>query len=307
MIVLGLHAFGHDAAAVLVADGMTLFASSQERFDRQRHSPAFPGAAIAAALATAGLQPEDVDAVAFPWTRSMGRPQKLAHVLRHLPRSRAFFREPADTVVADRRAYLHSMRGLEAQLRSQGFTAPVHRVPHHQAHAAAAALLLPGGDGAVLTADGMGEWTTAATWHARAHTLQRRARAVYPHSPGKAYAAVTQWLGFVPESDEGKTMGLAAYGDPASPGAAFARSLLRPHGRTLLRVDKGAFGFPWGEAQLYGARFLEALGPAGTGLGPERAGDADVARGIQDAVEAFARAAAEQVLARAEQPTLGLA
>lgn len=307
MIVLGLNSFGHDAAAVLVIDGETVFASSQARYDRRRHSPAFPAEAIAAALAFAGMDPGDVDAIAFPWTRAMGRMAKAWHVLRRLPRSRAFFRDPPDTVVDDRRGYLAAMRSLEGRMRAAGFEAPVHRIPHHMAHAASAALALPGGSGAVLTADGMGEWATASTWRSEAHQLTRLREAVYPHSAGKAYAAVTQWLGFIPESDEGKTMGLAAYGDAASPGAAFTRGLLRPDNATLLRVDESAFGFPWGEARLYGDAFLDALGPAGDGAGPKRAGDADAALGIQDAVEAFALHAARQALAETGASTLAVA
>ena len=77
MIVLGLNAFGHDAAAVLLVDGAVAFASSQERCDRKRHSAAFPTETIEAALADAGISHHDVDAIAFPWTRSMGRWQKL--------------------------------------------------------------------------------------------------------------------------------------------------------------------------------------------------------------------------------------
>ncbi len=308
MIVLGLNAFGHDAAAVLLVDGEVVFAASEERYDRCRHSPAFPTGAIQAALEAANIEPAAVDALAFPWSRAMGRRQKLGHVLRRLPRSMAFFRSPPEASdLPDRRNYLRAMRGLEARLRAEGFRAPVVRVPHHRAHAASAALALPSGDGAILTADGMGEWTTAASWRARAGALKRLRRAVYPHSPGKAYAAVTQWLGFRPESGEGKTMGLAAYGEPASAGAAFGRALLHADARRLLTVDERQFGFPWGESRLYGDAFLSALGRAGDGAGPERAGDADVALGIQQAVEAFAADAGQRALREADASTLAVA
>ena len=52
-----------------------------------------------------------------------------------------------------------------------------------------------------------------------------------------------------------------------------------------MRLDR--FGFPWGEARLYGDAFVEALGPARDPAAAPRPGDADVARGIQDAVEAL--------------------
>jgi len=309
VIVLGLNAFGHDAAAVLLVDGRVVFASSQERYDRTRHSAAWPQEAADAALSHAGLRAGDVDVVAFPWTRDMARWRKAWHVLRGLPRSCAYLRKPpASAGLPDRRAYLRAMRGLEGRLRGAGFTAQVQRVPHHRAHAASAALALPAGTGAILTADGMGEWTTAATWRSTAHRLERLQRAVYPHSPGKAYAAVTQWLGFLPESDEGKTMGLAAYGDGASDVFRAASRLTEewsPH--ALFRIPRHMYGFPWGEQRLYGDAFVRTFGPARRPDEPLRPGDADVALGIQTALEAWAGVAAAALVDACEADALGAA
>jgi carbamoyltransferase len=306
-VVLGVNAHGHDAAAALLVDGRIAFAASEERYDRVRGSAAFPARAIAEALASVGATPADVSLVAVPWTRGMARARKAWHVLARLPRSVAFLREPPGAGVPTRRGYLAAMRGIERDLEALGVRAPVRRVPHHLAHAASAALVLPGGSGAVLTADGMGEWTTGATWEVRGGVPALRRRASYPHSPGKAYAAVTSWLGFRPEHDEGKTMGLAALGDPDSPAARFTRSLVSPDAERLLRVDVDAFGFPWGEARLYGDRFLEALGPPRPADAPLRVGDADAARGIQDAIEAFALDASKRLLAETRAEALGLA
>jgi len=306
-VVLGLNAFGHDAAAVLLVDGVPVFAASEERFDRVRFSSAFPARAVAAALAAAGLSPAAVDAVAFPWTRGMARGRKALHVLAGLPRSLAYLREPPDARLASRGGYLRAMATLRRRLAEVGVVAPVTHVPHHVAHAASAALVLPDATGAVLTADGMGEWTTAATWHVVRGVPRRLRHATYPHSAGKAYAAVTAFLGFVPEADEGKTMGLAAYGDPASAAAAFGRSLLAPDARRLLRVATARFGYPWGEARLFGDAFVAALGPPRAPDAALRPGDADLARGVQDAVEAFALAAARGALAATGAAALGLA
>lgn len=307
MRVLGLNAYGHDAAAVLLCDGDVVFAASEERFDRVRHSAAFPAGAIAAALAHAGLGPRDVDRVAVPWARGMARGRKALYVARHLPRSLAFLRERPDRDLPDRRAYLRAHRGLARTLAAHGIRAPLVRVAHHRAHAASARLVLRASDALVLTADGMGEWTTTALWHATGGRLACRARAAYPHSAGKVYAALTAWLGFRPEGDEGKTMGLAAYGDPAAPAARAVRAWLRPHRRRLLRVRLDAFGYPWGEARLYGAGLLAALGPPRDPGEALRPGDADAARGLQDAVFDVARAALEAGLARTGAREVGLA
>jgi carbamoyltransferase len=309
VIVLGLNAYGHDAAAVLLIDGRPVFAASEERYDRVRHSGAFPRGAIAAALAHAGLGPRDVACVAFPWMRGMARVRKALHVLRHWPRSRAFLRERPDAALPDRRGYLRAMAGLGSDLAALGIRCPVVRVPHHLAHAASARLALddPQGPAAVLTADGMGEWTTTALWAGVGGRLRSLATASYPHSAGKVYSAVTAWLGFRPESDEGKTMGLAAYGDPATPQAQFARRLLSVHPRHLLRASTGRLGYPFGEARLYGDAFLEALGPARRPDEALRPADAHVARGIQDALEDVMLRAAERALRETRAAALGLA
>jgi len=243
----------------------------------------------------------------------MGRLPKAWHVVKGWPKTRAYFTEPPDHHLPSRRGYLRNMRRVSrwlnrGRLEGLGLRAPVIRVPHHEAHAASAVLALPSGArGLVLTADGMGEWTTTATWVIEAGRPHRRRRAVYPHSAGKAYAAVTQWLGFWPESDEGKTMGLAAYGREGTEGYTFARSLLRHDARRLLRVRTRAFGFPHGASRLYGDAFLDTLGPARESKAPLRDGDADVALGIQHAIEDAMVRAAQEGLAEAGASHLGLA
>ncbi len=305
--ILGLNAFGHDAAAVLLVDGEVVFAASEERFDRVRHSAAFPRGAIAAALASAGIGPRGVDIVAFPWTRSMARGRKAWWFLRHAPASLAFLRERPDPELPSRGAYLRRMHGLEAQLAREGFRARLERVPHHLAHAASAALALPDATGAVVTADGMGEWTTTATWTVEAGRPRLVASAGYPHSAGKAYAAVTQWLGFRPESDEGKTMGLAPYGAGDSPAARFARSLVVHDPRRLLRVRRKCFDYPLGRARLWGRAFLRRAGPPRAPRAALEDRHRDVARGIQDAVEDAFLELARRLVAETSAAALGLA
>ncbi len=288
-------------------DGRLVFAAQAERYDRVRNSPSFPTEAVREALRFAGVSPGDVEGVCFPWERGMARFRKAFHVLRRLPRSLAFLREPPDTLLPTRAGYLRAMGWFERDVRALGIDAPVHRVPHHVAHAASAALVLPRATGAAVTADGMGEWTTAALWAIEDGVPRPLAKAVYPHSAGKAYAAVTSWLGFRPEADEGKTMGLAAYGDPSTAEAVFTRSLLDHHPRRLLVVDWRKLGFPWGQSRLYGDAFVTTLGPPRVPAEPLRPADAHVARGIQDAVEAWAIAAAEDVLARTGATALATA
>ncbi len=178
MIVLGLNAHGHDAAAVLLVNGAVAFAASEERFDRVRHSTAFPARAVAEALRATGTDPADVDAVAFPWTRGMARGRKALHVLTHLPRSLAYLREPPDALLPSRAGYLRAMRRLEQDVAALGIAAPVRRVPHHVAHAASACLAAPFDTCAVLVLDGRGERGSvlAGRWHRSACRSPRATR-----------------------------------------------------------------------------------------------------------------------------------
>jgi len=123
-VVLGLNAYSHDAAAALLVDGHLVFAAEEERYDRRKHSAAFPRQAIAAALAHAGLAPGDVDRVAFCWRRDMARVRKAIYVLRRLPRSLPFLRERPEGL-PPRLSYLRSVRGLQGDLAAAGVTAPV--------------------------------------------------------------------------------------------------------------------------------------------------------------------------------------
>jgi len=298
--VLGVNAYSHDAGVALVVDGALVFAAEEERYDRKRHSAAFPQGAIAAALRHAGLSPGDIDVVAFPWRRDMGRFRKALYFVRHLPRSLAFFTERPDQLPA-RYAYLRRVAGLEHDLRAAGITAPVHHVEHHFAHAVQAQRFGPQDEAALLTADGMGEWTAAASWDG----LRELRRRCYPHSLGKVYAAVTQHLGFAPDADEGKTMGLAPYGrDTLVP--AF-RELLRPHAGHLYDVALDAFSYPFGHTRMGGPPFDRRFFPPRTQDGPIEAAHEDLAFAAQAVLEEVVLDAARRLRAETGRKHLGLA
>ncbi len=303
-VVLGLNAYSHDAGCALLVGGRLVFAAEEERYDRVRHSAAFPARSIAAALAHAGLAPEEVQAVAFPWRRHMALWRKALYVLARLPRSRAFLRERPDGL-PPRVAYLKRIARLEQDLHAAGIRAPVTRVDHHLAHAAQAHRFGPCDEGAILTADGMGEWTSAATWSALEGRIERHSACSYPHSLGKVYAAVTQHLGFRPDADEGKTMGLAAYGrDPFLPRF---RRLLRADPRRLFRVECSGFAFPLGRTRMGGAPFDASFGPPRADGDPLEARHEDLAYAAQTVLEEVVLDAARRLRLESGLPHLALA
>ena len=302
-VVLGLNAYSHDAGVALLVDGELVFAAEQERFDRIKHSAAFPVEAIGAALRFSGLLPSDIDQVAFCWRRDMARARKALYVLSRLPRSLPFLTEDPDGLPA-RRRYLDQVAALQDHLRECSITAPVTYLDHHLAHAVQAHRFGPADNAALITADGMGEWTATATWTAtgeRPETLQTRS---YPHSLGKFYAAVTQHLGFEPDSGEGKTMGLAPYAAKPHPG--FDR-ILRPHPRHLYDIDLKQFRWPLGKTVMAGPAFEEIFGPPrAAGSKPTR-NHCAIARGAQEALETCLLDIARHLRAETGHTHLGLA
>jgi len=304
-VILGLNAYSHDAGAALLVDGELVFAAEEERYDRVKHSAAFPRGAIRAALRHAGLEPGDVDAIAFPWRRSMARPRKAAYVLARLPRTLPFLtqRPPG---LPPRRTYLRQVAGLPRDLRDAGLRAPLRWIEHHRAHAEQAWRFGPADEAALLTADGMGEWTATATWKkAKDGDAFRLGRQRFPHSLGKFYAAVTQYLGFRPDSGEGKTMGLAPYGRPRF--VAAMRELLFPDWRRMYRVRLGAFGYPFGRTRMWGDAFVRRFGPPRAPDGPIEPHHEDVAFAAQAVLEEVVLDAARHLRLEADCPRLGLA
>ena len=302
--VLGINAYSHDAGAALIVDGRLVFASSEERFTRIKHTPVFPSRAIRAALHHAGLEPGDLDAVAFPWRRDMARIRKALYVLRRLPRSLAFLRERQEGL-SPRLEFLRGVAGLADDLKEIGIVAPVHHIDHHLAHAVQAHRFGPADNAALLTVDGMGEWTAAAIWQAagdRPTLLRSRS---FPHSVGKFYSAITQHLGFRPESGEGKTMGLAPYGRDRLVDAM--RTILQPDAERLYRVDLDAFDYPWGRARMTGDAFAEQFGPARGPHDPLEAGHQDLAFAAQVVLEEVMLEVARRLREKTGAKHLGLA
>jgi len=303
-VVLGLNAYSHDSGVALFVDGSLRFAAEEERYDRRKHSAAFPRGALAAALRQAGLAPREIGLVAFPWRRGMGRLRKALYVLRRLPRSLPFLTERPEGL-PPRLAYLRSVAGLASDLREAGIEAPVRHVDHHLAHAVQAYRFGPAERAAVLTMDGMGEWTAAATWAFGPDGSRRLASRCYPHSLGKVYAAVTQHLGFLPDADEGKTMGLAPYGGESLLPAF--RDLVRADARRLYCVRLGGFAYPLGRTRMGGAPFDRRFGPPRPPHAPLEPRHADLARAAQAVLEEVVLDVARRLRLETGLPHLGLA
>ncbi|WP_275888268.1 carbamoyltransferase N-terminal domain-containing protein, partial [Nonomuraea lactucae] len=208
MRFLGINAIFHDPAAALVVDGRVVAAAEEERFSRRKHGKrplAFsawelPEQAAAWCLREAGLQPEDVDVVAYSYDPSLvrNRPDGGPDGDWEDLRTKYAVRAPLFLATA--------LPGLDP--------AQVRFVPHHVAHAASAGLASPFRDCAVLVCDGRGENVSHLAGRYRDGELEVLAAQELPHSLGLMYEDVTEHLGFLRSSDEYKVMALASYGQP---------------------------------------------------------------------------------------------
>lgn len=208
--ILGLNFGTHDAAAAIVIDGAVVAAAEEERFTRVKQTKAFPSRAIDYCLAEAGIARADIKQIAFFVDPNLQLLLPIAN-LRHA------FPESLGSLASDFAKY-RKRRDAFALIRSTGGfhpTAAVTPVRHHLAHAASAYLTSPFDRSLVVTLDGRGEYETATIFEGRNGSLIRRHSTTYPHSIGYLYSMITRYLGFRPQRDEYKVMGLAAHGTAA--------------------------------------------------------------------------------------------
>ncbi len=206
--ILGISAYYHDSAAALIVDGRIVGAAQEERFTRVKGDSSFPHQAIGWCLDEAGVAMDEVDHVVFYEQPLVKFERLLVTALTTAPRGlRGFLAAMPD--------WLTRKLWLEREIaRELGLRCRVWFVDHHRSHAASAFYPSPFETAAILTIDGVGEWSTA-TWgvgHANQIVLREELR--FPNSLGLLYSAFTYYCGFKINSGEYKLMGLAPYGRP---------------------------------------------------------------------------------------------
>jgi carbamoyltransferase len=207
--ILGISAFYHDSAAALVRDGQLVAAAQEERFSRKKHDERFPGLAVRYCLREAGISCGELDYVVFydkPFTKFH---RLLFTYLNEFPRGLVSFLHAMPIWMKDK-LWIKSLIRQEL-----GYKGEILFTDHHISHAASAFLVSPYDEAAILTVDGVGEWSTT-TWglgQGNQITLSHEER--FPHSLGLLYSAYTYYLGFKVNSAEYKVMGLAPYGKPS--------------------------------------------------------------------------------------------
>src|SRR5881394_2861203 len=215
MRVVGISAFYHDSAAALVCDGEIVAAAQEERFTRKKHDSRFPRHALEYCLAEAGVGLDQVDLVVFYDKPFLKFERLLETYLAFAPRGFTSFRMSIPIWLREK-LFLKDLlrRELEDAAPGAGWQEKLLFSEHHLSHAASAFFPSPFEDAAVLTMDGVGEWTTTSLALGRGNGLAIVKELHFPHSLGLLYSAFTYYTGFKVNSGEYKLMGLAPYGQP---------------------------------------------------------------------------------------------
>ena len=209
MYTLGISCYYHDSAAALLKDGKVIAAVEEERFSRIKFDDSFPKQAIDWCLKESGISPKNLDSVAFYDKPILKFERLLDNYIAVAPKGLYSFL----SVIPK---WIHKRLWVKNEISKhlKGFNGTIIFPEHHMSHAAHTFFTSPFNESAILTVDGVGEWTTAAFGSAYDTTVKLTNDIRWPHSVGLFYSAFTYFLGFKVNEGEYKLMGLSAYGKP---------------------------------------------------------------------------------------------
>lgn len=206
MYILGISAFYHDSAAVLIKNGEIIAAVEEERFSRIKHDSAFPYQSVQSCLEQAKITIKDIAYIAYYEKPLL----KFERILQTFVETYPFALRPFLKAIPE---WLTEKINVESKIRKKlQFKKKIFYIPHHLSHAAAGYFTSPYISSVIVTIDGVGEYQTTAIWKAKGNTIELMKSLDFPHSLGLLYSTFTAFLGFRVNEDEYKIMGLAAYG-----------------------------------------------------------------------------------------------
>ncbi len=253
MLILGVSCYFHDAAAALLRDGQLVAAAEEERFSRKKHDYGFPENAINFCLRTAGIKAEELDYLVFFEKPFLKFERLLLTSMQTFPRSLRVFREAMLTWLGDKiwiRHLIQNKLGLPGD--------KILFSEHHLSHAASSFLCSPFDEAAILTIDGVGEWTTASIGIGKGTEVRLLKEIRFPHSLGLLYSAFTAFLGFEVNEGEYKVMGMAPFGKPTY--VDQVRKLIRLYSDGSFELDMDYFSFHHSSEQTYNRKFVDLFG-----------------------------------------------
>jgi carbamoyltransferase len=299
MLTIGInYSQMHDSSACIVRDGELLFAVAEERLSRVKHDARFPHLAVEACLKFAGVTAVEVDEVCFGWQRpgALFRHDLWCYTTGQLPLTYL-------NILNSTRHFLsmwHQESGAKVFARKyRPVKARMRFVDHHLAHAISAYGFSGFDDSAIVIMDGRGAWEATSIWHGHDGKIEHVLTIPFPNSLGSFYSAFTDYLGFAPNSDEWKVMGLAPYGKPGVNLDAFIDPEATPYRVHSKRLNNGKTRSASGIAEV---------------LGPPRAAESEIddrhkniAYAVQDYCERAMMSVVRMALAKTKSSNLCLA
>ncbi|ABJ75731.1 carbamoyltransferase family protein [Leptospira borgpetersenii] len=207
MKILGINAFGHDTSAALVIDGKLIAAVEEERLNREKSTRTFPHLSIEYCLKEANIKFEDVDYITYAYQPYLWLTHRfLYHQLRFFPQALGELKYVKRMISK----FMFLKSNIQKELKTNK---PIILLKHHDAHMGSTFLVSPFEEAAILTLDGLGEYETSVQAVGKGTSIKRLDHILFPNSLGSMYACISHFVGYTAELDEGKVMGLAAYGD----------------------------------------------------------------------------------------------
>ncbi len=205
--ILGISCYYHDSSAALLKDGKIVAAAEEERFTRKKHDFSFPINAINYCLKSQKISTEEIDYIGFYEKPFLKFERVLYQHLESFPFSYKTFISSMPSWFNEK------LRIVKAVRKKLKYKKDILFIEHHLAHAASCFLVSPFKKAAIVTLDGVGEWTTTAYGIGEGNNISLLKEIKFPHSLGLLYSTITAYLGFSVNNSEFKTMGLAAYGN----------------------------------------------------------------------------------------------
>lgn len=253
MHILGVSCYYHDAAAALLGDGQLVAAAEEERFSRIKHDFNFPTQAIRFCLEQGKLSGKDLDYVVFFEKPFRKLDRILASVLQTYPQSWKVFRESMIGWMLDKLWVASTLQSELGISRENIFFSD-----HHLSHAASAFLCSPFEEAAILTVDGVGEWSTAACGVGQDTQIRLTKHLEFPHSLGLLYSTFTAFLGFEVNEGEYKVMGMAPYGTPRYVDKVW--KVVQQNSDGSFSLDMDYFCFHRSTDRMFNRRFVNLFG-----------------------------------------------
>ena len=212
MIVLGINAYNHEPSVCLIKDGKVVAAVEEAKISRQKYITDFPSLALADCLSIAGIDGSQVDIIATPRKTKMELLYHAGHLAKYFPKSLNLLKD--GSAALDSKVKSNRYLKLTGELKAISPKVKLVEVPHHVCHAMSSYFQSEYKNAMSVVVDGIGEYDTAWIGEINEGTIKKHKTVKFPHSMGMLYAAVTEFMGFRPFSDEWKVMGMAAYGVP---------------------------------------------------------------------------------------------